>query len=174
MTSTWLTLSIRRVVLPCSNSRTKRSPTPVRSARSICVRPSFLRAAFTKIDSSDRMYTLWGINIFTSTLLYPKGIIFVQFIKVYPLGCTYIYVRGLRCRDIEAVSETSKDWKNRFPKVPIVGNQRVRTGSRCCVPVARGGFGGRAGGGDKSGVASKTRCRRTPNDCMSLYGLPRI
>ena len=35
--NTWFTLSKRKVFLPCSNSRTKRSPTPARIANSGCV-----------------------------------------------------------------------------------------------------------------------------------------
>ena len=44
---TLLTLSRRRVVLPCSNSCTKRSPTPAFSERSTCVSLYFLRISFT-------------------------------------------------------------------------------------------------------------------------------
>ena len=41
------TLSRRRVVLPCSSSRTKRSPTPAFSERSTCVSLYFLHLFFT-------------------------------------------------------------------------------------------------------------------------------
>ena len=44
--NTLLTLSRRSVVLPCSNSRTKRSPTPAFSERSTCVSLYFLRISF--------------------------------------------------------------------------------------------------------------------------------
>ncbi len=50
--STWFTLSSRSVCLPCSISRTKRSPTPDLSAKSTCVslhwrRISFLTSSMT-------------------------------------------------------------------------------------------------------------------------------
>ena len=46
----WFTLSTRRVCLPCSNSRTKRNPTPDFLDNSICVRLYCLRIAFTCLD----------------------------------------------------------------------------------------------------------------------------
>ena len=46
--NTWFTLSKRKVFLPCSNSRTKRNPTPARIANSGCVRRNSLRLTSTK------------------------------------------------------------------------------------------------------------------------------
>ena len=68
--------------LPCSNSRTKRNPTPARIANSGCVRRNCLRLSFTKeaifiINKSD--YTFSGAKIGKILNIHPFGYIF--FIK---------------------------------------------------------------------------------------------
>ena len=64
----WFTLSRRKVCLPCSNSRTRRKPTPDFSESSTCVRLYCLRIAFTYFESvvcsiDAIYYTLSGTNI---------------------------------------------------------------------------------------------------------------
>ena len=58
----WLTLSIRTVSLPCSSSRTNRSPRPERSANSCWVKPAFFLLYFIKFSISFKFifYTLLG------------------------------------------------------------------------------------------------------------------
>ena len=64
----WFTLSRRKVCLPCSNSRTRRKPTPDFSESSTCVRLYCLRIAFTYFERVVCSiyainYTLSGANI---------------------------------------------------------------------------------------------------------------
>ena len=61
--STWFTLSIRKVCFPCSNSRTKRSPTPALAAKSTCVSPNRLRISFTNNDNESLIITPFRVQI---------------------------------------------------------------------------------------------------------------
>lgn len=54
--STWFTLSRRNVGLPCSSSRTNRSPTPDFSAKSVWVRLNILRRSLTNVDMELLIY----------------------------------------------------------------------------------------------------------------------
>ena len=60
--NTLLTLSRRSVVLPCSNSRTKRNPTPAFSERSTCVSLYFLLLLSGKLQNATISLSAMPIN----------------------------------------------------------------------------------------------------------------
>ena len=65
------TLSMRTVGFPCSNSRTKRSPRPERTANSSCVSPAALRLSRTNWAILFTINTSKGLN--HHSILYPIG-----------------------------------------------------------------------------------------------------
>lgn len=80
--STWFILSMRSVCLPCSSSRTKRSPTPDFSAKSTCVRLNMRRRSFTNaaIDVSIYIIIPFRVQIYIIYLiLHPKGYSFLSY-----------------------------------------------------------------------------------------------
>ena len=84
----WFTLSRRKVCLPCSNSRTRRNPTPDFSESSTCVRLYCLRIAFTYLESvvcsiDTINYTLSGANIVKVFSFYTLSGIILSFLYIF-------------------------------------------------------------------------------------------
>ena len=85
--STWFTLSIRNVSLPCSNSRTNRSPTPDFILTSSCVNPNSFRLVLTYIANVVISLHPSGYNLYLYTAkTSPFGYNFKQFYSFYTLS----------------------------------------------------------------------------------------
>ncbi len=101
--SATLTLSKRTVSFPCSNSRTKRRPSPDRIANSSCVRPAARLFCFTKSPMVliftphykilKKIYTLSGIYSILFCNNIPERVYYSCFILLlYPIRYTFVQV----------------------------------------------------------------------------------